>query len=135
MYPPMRAHGDTWQIRLTLCFLRPTPVHNPNGKSIASAICTADCRMLSDMSEHALPLRIALPMGDLYLHLIRGSLGPPDSASQTVSRSVQPFLLSLRQEVPIYYNRCPLPKVVFPWGNLDPIYLNLNDVDLRAPKS
>jgi len=32
--------GTTWQIRLNchLCFLRPTRVHNPNGKSISLAI-------------------------------------------------------------------------------------------------
>jgi len=30
--------GATWQIRLNLCFLRPTQVHNPNGKSIGSAV-------------------------------------------------------------------------------------------------
>jgi len=39
--------GATWLIRLNLCFLRPTRVHNPNGKSIGSAIfaqLTAKCR-------------------------------------------------------------------------------------------
>jgi len=30
--------GATWHIRLNLCFLRPTRVQNPNGKSIHSAI-------------------------------------------------------------------------------------------------
>jgi len=29
--------GAAWRIRLNLCFLRPTRVHNPNGKSIGSA--------------------------------------------------------------------------------------------------
>jgi len=28
----------TWRIQLNLCFFRPTRVHNPNGKSIASAV-------------------------------------------------------------------------------------------------
>jgi len=38
-YPPMRAHiGATWRIRLNLCILRPTRVHNPNGKWIGSAV-------------------------------------------------------------------------------------------------
>ena len=36
--------------------------------------------------------------------LIHGSLDPPDSASQTASRSVQPFLHSSRQTVPILYS-------------------------------
>ena len=30
--------GASWRIRLSLCFLRPTQVHNPNGKSIGPAI-------------------------------------------------------------------------------------------------
>jgi len=30
--------GATWWIRLNLCFLRPTRVLNPNGKSICSAV-------------------------------------------------------------------------------------------------
>ena len=30
--------GATWRIRLDLCFLRPTWVHNPNGKSIGLAV-------------------------------------------------------------------------------------------------
>jgi len=30
--------GVTWQIRLNLYFLRPTPVHNPNGKSTRSTV-------------------------------------------------------------------------------------------------
>jgi len=44
MCPPMWAH---WRIRLNLSFLRPTPIHNPNDKSIGSAVfapLTADCR-------------------------------------------------------------------------------------------
>jgi len=38
MCHPMWAHWRHWQIQLNLCFLRLTPVHNPNGKSIGSAI-------------------------------------------------------------------------------------------------
>jgi len=54
-----RGHiGATWLIRLNLCLLRPTRVHNPNGK---------------------------------YW-------------------SVQPYLHSLRQKVPILYNGRPFPK-------------------------
>ena len=40
-YSPCSANvhiGATWQIRLNLCFLWPTRVHNPNGKSIGSAV-------------------------------------------------------------------------------------------------
>jgi len=38
------------------------------------------------------PLRIALRMGDLGTHLIRGCLGPFELTCRTASRSVQPFL-------------------------------------------
>jgi len=37
-------------------------------------------------------------------HLMRGSLDPPDLASQTASRAVQPFLHSSRQTIHILYN-------------------------------
>jgi len=30
--------GATWRIRLNLCFLRPTRLHNPDGKSIGLAV-------------------------------------------------------------------------------------------------
>ena len=49
-------------------------------------------------------------------------LGPPHSAPQTASRSVQPFLYSSRQSVPIFYNGPPLPpqNCLFPFGDLNP---------------
>jgi len=57
---PLILHsGATWRIRLSLCFLRPSRVHNPNSKSIGSAVfaqLTAECRPvrcchLANMSE------------------------------------------------------------------------------------
>jgi len=51
------------------------------------------------------PLKILLlPTGDLDPRLIRGSLLSADSASQTTSRSVQPFLHTSRQSVAILYS-------------------------------
>jgi len=41
--------------------------------------------------------------------LTHASLGPPESKSQTTSRSVQPFLHSSLQSVPMLYNGPPLP--------------------------
>jgi len=35
---PSRHIGATWRIRLNFCFLQPTRLHNPNGKSISSAV-------------------------------------------------------------------------------------------------
>jgi len=46
---------------------------------------------------------------------MHGSLDPPDSASQTASRSVQLFMHSLRQRVPILYNGPPFPLKIPPW--------------------
>ena len=37
------------------------------------------------------PPKCPFPWGEPGLHLVRGSLGPSESASQTASRSVQPF--------------------------------------------
>ena len=55
-------------------------------------------------------------MRDLDPHVICGSLGPRNSTRQTASRSIQPFLHSSRQIVPILYNglllhpqNCPFP--------------------------
>jgi len=62
------------------------------------------------------PLKIAPSHGDLDPHLILISLGPPESITQTASRSVQPFLHSSRQTVHILYNGRPFPKnCPFPW--------------------
>jgi len=38
------------------------------------------------------PQNYPFPCADLDPHLIYGSLGPPESSTQTVSRSLQPFL-------------------------------------------
>jgi len=38
------------------------------------------------------PLKIAQSHGDLDSYVIHGSLGPPESSTQTASRSVRPFL-------------------------------------------
>jgi len=69
---PWRHIGTTWQIRLNLCFLRPTWVHNPNGKLIGSAIFVPSRRGCGP-------------------HLIHGFLGPPQSSTQMASRSVEQF--------------------------------------------
>jgi len=58
MCPPMRAHwwqAANWQIRM--CILCPTRVHNPNGKSIGSAIFTAhrNARIASAVLATAIP--------------------------------------------------------------------------------
>ena len=44
------------------------------------------------------------------------SLGPPESESKTASRSVQPFLHSSPQSVPILYSGIPLKIAPSHWG-------------------
>jgi len=57
----------------------------------------------------------------VHPHLLHASLGPPESKSQTASRSVQPFLHSSQQKVAILCNR-PLSPFKLPllMGDLDP---------------
>jgi len=64
--------------------LGPTLVHNPSGISIGSAIFAVRESVIG-MSGHALLLKIASSHGGSVPHPISGSLGPPDSASQTAS--------------------------------------------------
>ena len=45
--------GTTWWIRLNLCFLLPTQVHKPNGKSTTSAIFTQLTVISTAMPGHA----------------------------------------------------------------------------------
>ena len=67
------------------------------------------------------PSKFSFTFNGLDLHLIHGSLGPLDSAFQMAFRSLQLFLHSLQQSVPILYNRLPLPFKIAPLhGNLDP---------------
>jgi len=52
----------------------------------------------------------------LHSHLIHASLDPPESTSQTESQSVQPFLHSSWQAVPILHNGPPLsPSTCSSW--------------------
>jgi len=78
--------GATWWIRWNLCFLQPTRVHNPNGKSIGSAILAH-----VTAGGSSFPQNCSLPCGDLNRHLIHVSLGPPKSSVQMV----RPFLQGL----------------------------------------
>jgi len=89
--PSMAGHLDlscnTW------CF-RPIWVHNPNGTSIGSAVfaqMAAEC--LYTLQWFAcFPSKLLLPMLASGPHLIRGSLGPPESGTQMATWSFQPFL-------------------------------------------
>jgi len=58
-----------------------------------SRFCTDDRRVSQYFNGTVLSSsRFSLPMGDLDSHLIHHSLGPPESTTQTASRSVHRFL-------------------------------------------
>jgi len=67
------------------------------------------------------PKNCRFAWSDLDPYLMHGSLGPLKSLVQTASRSVQPFLHSSRQSVPILYNGPPCPlKIVHSHGGSVP---------------
>jgi len=54
-------------------------------------------------------------------HVTRASLGPPESTTQTASRSVQSLLHGLQQSVVRHTRACPSAKNrLLAWGSLDP---------------
>jgi len=70
------------------------PNHNPNGiltDSVVFAQMTAKCRCTLQR-DAPYPQNCLFPWGIWNPHLIHGSLGPPESSTQTVSRLVQSFL-------------------------------------------
>ena len=81
----------------TTCLLGPTRLHNPNGTSIGSTIFAQITTESLGTTGHVLsPKNCSSAWGYLDHHLIRCSLGPAESKSQTASRSVQPFLQGRR---------------------------------------
>jgi len=114
---PCRHINATWRIRLNLCFLQPTWVHNPNGKLISSAVF-AQLTAESPYTYNGLffPPKLPSQWGYLDSHLIHDSLGPPQSSTKTVPRLVQPSLHIQPHSIPILYNgmsllpsKLPLP--------------------------
>ena len=114
--------GATWQIRLNLCFLRPTQVHNPNGKLTGSAIfaqlkveCRQACRGMSFppiiAPSHGRPfpiLKLPLPMGHLdpIWYVICWAHQSPK-----LKQHLDQFSLFCTDNYPILYNGSPLPPL------------------------
>ena len=84
---PMCPDGATWQIALNWCFLRPTRVHNPNGKSM---YCSWQ-KVSILYNRRPFPPKLPILMGYLDPHLTDDSLGQSERTIQTASRSVQLF--------------------------------------------
>jgi len=81
-----------------------------------SHFCTVHGRVLLHMHMHILsPKNCTCTWGDMEIHLIHDSLGPPESKSQTASRSVQPFFAKLTAE----WRTLPW-KIAPSRGDLDP---------------
>jgi len=79
-----------------------------------SHFCTADGRVSTGMPGHVLsPNNFPFSRGS-GPHLIHASLRPPESITQTASRSVQPFVHKSRQSLAILYNRPPLSTLKLP---------------------
>jgi len=122
---PCRHIGATWQIRLNLCFLRPTahPSAQPK-RQIDRLSCFAHLTVESPYTLHTLQWATLSPK---IVHSHGGfgrpsNTGPSEPISQTASRSVQPFLHRWPQSVLILYNGTPLfpSKLPLLIGDLDP---------------
>jgi len=101
--------GTIWRIRLNLCFLRSTWVHNPKWQiDRFRHFCTAHCR--KSLYFTIFP-KIHPSHRDLDRHLIHDSLGPSEPINQTASRSAQPLLHRWLQSVPILYNEMLIPTL------------------------
>jgi len=97
-------------------------------------VCTALCTIVAhNTAQHRPDNFPSCPPDDHHcsddvflrergVHLIHVSLDPPQSKSQTASRSVEPFSYSSPQSVPILYNERPFPpqNCHFPWGSAAP---------------
>ena len=92
-------------------FLGPVRVHNPNGIIIAVQLFSHRWPQSVSILYNGRPFtpKVAPCHGATGPpNLIRGSLGQPESSTQTVSRSVQPFLHRWPQSVHILYNGTPI---------------------------
>jgi len=108
------AHiGAIWWIRLNSCFLRPTRVLSPNGKSIDLAVSA----QLTAESPYTLQCATLSPEitpshWGSGPHQIRDSLGHSEITIQTTWWLIQPFSHRWLHNVPIlYYGRPFFPKI------------------------
>jgi len=127
--------GATWWIRLNLCFLRPTRVHNPNSKSIgsaASAQLTAESLTLQWVTRSP---KIAPYHKGSGPHQIRDSLDQSEPTVQTTSRSVELFSHGWPQSV-LYFtmgHSSPSPQnCPAPWFPGPTQVLNANSISIGS---
>jgi len=77
-------------------------------RSVQSFLLSSPQKVSVFTMGSSFPKKLPFPTGNLDTHLIHGSLNPPESSTQMVSRS-GPFLHRQLQSVPILYNGTPLP--------------------------
>jgi len=111
-------------MRLNLCILRPTEVHNPSGKSIGSAVL-AQLTAESAYTSQGAPLStiVAPVYKGSGPHLTHDALHPRQPTTQTAPWSVQPFLRRWLHNVPKPYSgwtvspsTLPLPMGESAWS-------------------
>jgi len=112
---PQGHIGATWRIRLNFCILRPTRVHNRNGKWIGLAVFA----QLTTESAYTLqwapyPPELPIPMGIWTSHVTRDAFGPCEPTTQTAPRSVQPSFHRWPRSVSIVYNGLRVPPSKLP---------------------
>jgi len=80
---------------LNTCFLWPTRVRNPNGKSIDSVVFAQSRQKVPILyNGHRFPKNCPFPRRDLDPHLTHDSLGQSEPTTQTASQSFEPILYS-----------------------------------------
>jgi len=113
--------GASWRIRLNLCFLRPTRVHNPNSKSICPAIFAqlmAECHWVH---WRHLPNTIeTVHTSATWQMRLKVSFGPPrvhNLNGKSIGSAVSAQLMA---EIPYTVQRAhfPPPKIVPNYGEI-----------------
>jgi len=93
MCPHGKAHWHHLANTIELVLPSATQVHNPNGKSIGSAVAAQPLAESPYTLQRAtLSPKIAASQGGSGPNLTHDSLGPSEPTNQTASVSVQPFL-------------------------------------------
>jgi len=119
--------GATWRIPLNLCILRPTRIHNRNGKLIGPAIFAQLTTESAYNLQWVPPIHqnCPFPWGIWTSHATHDALGPCEPTTQKAPRSVQPCLHRWPRSVPILYNGLPVSPQIAPfhvgiWTSLGP---------------
>jgi len=117
MCPHGRAHWRHLANTIELVLPSAHPVHNPNGKSIGSALFAQLTAESPYTLKRALPPKLPLLVGELDPRLIHDSLSHTEPKVQTASRSVHLFSHRWPHSVPILYSGGPFAaKLPIPTG-------------------